>query len=705
MLWRRSARARRVSLRIDARAGKVVVTLPTRTARSAGMALLADNAAWVAQRLAALPAPLSFTPGGFAMIDGTPHPIQHEPGGRGVAWLADGVLHVTGAPEFLPRRVRDFLRAEARRRFAVLAAAKAREAGVAPRRVTVKDTSSRWGSCSPDGVLMFCWRLIMAPPFVQDYVVGHEVAHLRHLNHGAAFALFHEGARHIAAAAEASDAARLLAEQTAAERDAADRKREALEAERLTEAQAQSRVVGAMATGLARLSAGDLTVSLDQAFTPAHEELRHNFNSASRQLQDLLLNIKASTSGIRTGTSEITQASDDLSRRTEQQAASLEQTAAALQEITTRVGKTADGAKQAREVVTQAKAGAAHSGQVITDAVAAMGEIEKSARQISQTIGMIDEIAFQTNLLALNAGVEAARAGDAGRGFAVVASEVRALAQRAADAAKEIKALISTSTQQVSRGVGLVGDTGVALERMVGQVNEINTVITEIASSAQEQATGLAEVSTAVNQMDQVTQQNAAMVEESTAAAHSLGRETDELARLTSQFQLGEAAHAPMPVIKPVPPRPRVVSARPPAGPAPAPAPARQPMLKVVGQDRPAPRPRHAFERGGRRGEARATGSPCARDRDSQCGRLAGVLAQHPHHRPPPATRQRVGWASALQMQSSESSRETALDRLPGDPAARPGPLEVVAAQPAGHVDRLADGEQAGHRVRLHRAG
>ena len=183
-----AARGRaRVSLRIDARAGKVVVTLPTRTARSAGMALLADNAAWVAQRLAALPPPVSFAPGGIATIDGIAHPINHVPEGRGGAWLADGALHVTGEPEFIARRVRDFLRAEARRRFSALALAKTAEAGLVARRVTVKDTSSRWGSCSPDGVLMFCWRLIMAPAFVQDYVVGHEVAHLRHLNHGRAF--------------------------------------------------------------------------------------------------------------------------------------------------------------------------------------------------------------------------------------------------------------------------------------------------------------------------------------------------------------------------------------------------------------------------------------------------------------------------------------------------------------------------------------
>jgi predicted metal-dependent hydrolase len=185
--WRRSARARRVSLRIDARTGQVVVTLPQRAAKSAGMALLHDNAAWVAERLAALPQAVRFEAGSLVTIDGTPHPILHAPGKRGGAWIEGGALYVSGDAQFLARRVNDFLRAEARRRFAAQALLKAREAHVTPRRVTVKDTRSRWGSCSPDGVLMFCWRLVMAPLFVQDYVVAHEVAHLRHLNHGAEF--------------------------------------------------------------------------------------------------------------------------------------------------------------------------------------------------------------------------------------------------------------------------------------------------------------------------------------------------------------------------------------------------------------------------------------------------------------------------------------------------------------------------------------
>jgi len=170
-----------------------------------------------------------------------------------------------------------------------------------------------------------------------------------------------------------------------------------------------------------------------------------------------------------------------------------------------------------------------------------MGKIEQSAKEISQIISVIDEIAFQTNLLALNAGVEAARAGDAGRGFAVVASEVRALAQRSAEAAKEIKTLISASAREVDAGVDLVGQTGQALQRIVTQIAEINGVVAEISASAGEQSTGLHQVNSAVNQMDQVTQQNAAMVEQSTAASHALAREAEELARLISRFQVGDA--------------------------------------------------------------------------------------------------------------------------------------------------------------------
>jgi methyl-accepting chemotaxis protein len=329
------------------------------------------------------------------------------------------------------------------------------------------------------------------------------------------------------------------------------------EATQAETARQQAKVVDGVAFGLEQLSAGALTFRLNDPFAAEHEKLRSDYNGVMAQLQETMTVIAASTQGIRSGTGEISQASDDLSKRTEQQAASLEETAAALDEITATVRKTAEGANHAREVVATARTDAELSSCVVSDAVAAMREIEQSSQKISQIIGVIDEIAFQTNLLALNAGVEAARAGDAGRGFAVVASEVRALAQRSADAAKEIKTLISASSDQVEQGVGLVGQTGEALNRIVTQVADINTVVAEIAASAQEQSTGLHEVNSAVNQMDQVTQQNAAMVEQSTAAAHSLARETEELARLIAQFDVGDAREAPS-----------RHSARPPARPA-----------------------------------------------------------------------------------------------------------------------------------------
>jgi predicted metal-dependent hydrolase len=185
--WRRNARARRISLRIDPSEGMVVVTLPLRAGRRAGMALLMTHADWVSDRIARLPRMIRFGDGEAIPIDGKPCRIRHLPQGRGGAWLTDGELHVTGAPEFLCRRVTDFLRTEARRRFAAMVATKAAAAALHARRVTVKDTSSRWGSCAPDGSIALCWRLIMAPEFVQDYVVAHEVAHLRHMNHGPRF--------------------------------------------------------------------------------------------------------------------------------------------------------------------------------------------------------------------------------------------------------------------------------------------------------------------------------------------------------------------------------------------------------------------------------------------------------------------------------------------------------------------------------------
>jgi methyl-accepting chemotaxis protein len=330
-----------------------------------------------------------------------------------------------------------------------------------------------------------------------------------------------------------------IEEAMATERTAADAEREMASQEREAATRQLEFVVESLATGLQNLSAGQLTYRLPETFAAGYEKLRGDFNAAMEKLQVTMQAIATNTQGVRSGAEEITQASDDLSRRTEQQAASLEETAAALDEITATVRRTAEVANEARDLVSTSKTDAERSGEVVRQTVGAMDGIETSSKQIANIIGVIDEIAFQTNLLALNAGVEAARAGDAGRGFAVVATEVRALAQRSADAAKEIKTLISASTQQVDTGVKLVSETGQALGRIVAQVSQLNGLVMELAASAKEQSTGLGEVNAAVNQMDQVTQQNAAMVEQATAASHSLAAEAEALARLVGRFHIG----------------------------------------------------------------------------------------------------------------------------------------------------------------------
>ena len=347
--------------------------------------------------------------------------------------------------------------------------------------------------------------------------------------------------------------------ETERTRAATEAERSRNEAEKATAAEEDHVAISALARGLSALASGDLTHRIEISFAPSKQKLKDDFNSMAAQLQETMRTIAGAISGLRSGTGEVSQAADDLSRRTEQQAASLEETAAALDEITATVKATADGAHKAQEVTGNARIGAQKSGEVVRQAVAAMAQIEKSSQQISQIIGVIDEIAFQTNLLALNAGVEAARAGEAGRGFAVVASEVRGLAQRSAEAAKEIKELISASTLQVGEGVNLVGQTGAALEKIVAQVAEVTDLVAEIAASAREQSTGLGEVNSAVNQMDQVTQQNAAMVEQSTAASHGLAQEAEELANLVAKFKVGADA-APTRLTAPTP-SPRILSA------------------------------------------------------------------------------------------------------------------------------------------------
>ena len=313
------------------------------------------------------------------------------------------------------------------------------------------------------------------------------------------------------------------------------------EAEQASMVESQRTVVEALRVGLATLSSGEMTTTIDEAFPADYEGLRKDFNDAVRKLDEAMVAVIENTSSIRTEAGEISTAADDLSRRTEHQAATLEETAAALTEITRSVGSAAKGAEQANRVVDDARDNAEKSGGVVREAVSAMGEIETSSEQISKIISVIDDIAFQTNLLALNAGVEAARAGDAGRGFAVVASEVRALAQRSSEAAREINDLISRSGAQVKRGVTLVGGAGEALERIVASVGDIAEHVAGIAASAAEQSSALDEINTAMSQLDQVTQQNAAMFEQTTAASHALTSEAETLSATMSRFKTSTA--------------------------------------------------------------------------------------------------------------------------------------------------------------------
>ncbi|EYR84656.1 methyl-accepting chemotaxis protein [Shinella sp. DD12] len=329
-----------------------------------------------------------------------------------------------------------------------------------------------------------------------------------------------------------------LEQETEANRSLSEEERGAREKLKAKEAADVQFAVDNLAAGLAKLSDGDVSHRIERPFTASLDSVRNDFNNSAEKLQDALNRVAQNALGIDAGANEIKSAADDLAKRTEQQAAAVEETAAALEEITRTVKNSTARAQDAGQLVVRAKVGAEQSGDVVRRAVHAMEQIEKSANEISNIIGVIDEIAFQTNLLALNAGVEAARAGEAGKGFAVVAQEVRELAQRSASAAKDIKGLITTSNNQVREGVQLVGDTGRALETIVSEVQEINRHVAAIVESAQEQASGLQQINTAVNQMDHDTQKNAAMVEESTAASHGLAREVASLRQLLAQFRL-----------------------------------------------------------------------------------------------------------------------------------------------------------------------
>ena len=337
-----------------------------------------------------------------------------------------------------------------------------------------------------------------------------------------------------------------------ARRDQQQRERAAAETDRRRHAEetelfaaSQTRAVETLGEGLSRLAAGDLAWRMPEAgFTADTRRIPEDYNAALHQLHTTMTGIWTTAQSMRGGCQDIAAAADSLSRRTEQQAAGLEQTAAALDELTQTVRSSAENAERARDITEAAKAAADKGEAVVHDAIGAMSEIEQSSTQINQIVGVIDEIAFQTSLLALNAGVEAARAGEAGCGFAVVASEVRGLAERSASAAKEIKALIALSQSNVQRGSDQVSLTRDSLSAIAVQVAEANALVRTIAAATREQSVGIGEINVAINQMDQFTQQNAAMVEESTAASHALTNEAGELEGLISRFDLGQTAQS-----------------------------------------------------------------------------------------------------------------------------------------------------------------
>lgn len=313
----------------------------------------------------------------------------------------------------------------------------------------------------------------------------------------------------------------------------------------------QQAVVAALSAGLDCMARQDLEYRIEQKFPDGYEELRVNYNTAVDALASALRTVRVGSASLTAAIAEIRAASDDLAFRNEQQASSLAQTVSSMSEVTASVRETAVGARSVQETINATHRQASEGGEVVRRSVEAMAAIEASAQEISQIITVIDGIAFQTNLLALNAGVEAARAGEAGKGFAVVATEVRALAQRSAEAAQNIKVLIETSTAQVGHGVSLVGETGERLGGIVDQVAKVDALITRIAQAAGSQAESLGSVNMAVADMDRMTQANAAMVEQSSAATHSLSAEAERLTQLVSSFRTREKGSRPAHVANP----------------------------------------------------------------------------------------------------------------------------------------------------------
>ncbi|MHB0952337.1 MAG: methyl-accepting chemotaxis protein [Allorhizobium sp.] len=342
----------------------------------------------------------------------------------------------------------------------------------------------------------------------------------------------------VEAATSAERAATAMAEHARQADRQAEEQRHLREQDKAREEAAVTFVVGKLGEALTQLAAGNVSYRIDEEFEGEMDKLRDSFNASLEGLESVLGQVDQVVGIIRDGTGQISDANHDLSSRTERQAASIEETASALSNVTETVQQTAKVAEQVGKMVEHARNGAERSGSIVTNAVEAMSRIESSSREISQIISVIDEIAFQTNLLALNAGVEAARAGDAGKGFAVVAQEVRELAQRSANAAKEIKELINASGAQVKNGVALVDQAGEALHTIANEVNSISQEVEKIVRSAREQSTGLTEIDAAIGHIDRNTQQNAAMVEESSAAIQSLANEASQLEQLMVRFQI-----------------------------------------------------------------------------------------------------------------------------------------------------------------------
>ncbi|MBB3460505.1 HAMP domain-containing methyl-accepting chemotaxis protein [Rhizobium sp. BK377] len=329
-----------------------------------------------------------------------------------------------------------------------------------------------------------------------------------------------------------------IEEQSDEERQAAEHERQRNDAEKREMDRQIEFAVNALAAGLERMSQGDISTTIETPFIGRLEQLRQDFNGSMLRLQATMSQIRDNVQMIQGNGNQMAQSAEDLSKRTEQQAASLEETAAAVDQITVTVRSSAERAKDADQIVRQAKRSADDSAVVVNNAIDAMGRIEDASRQIEQIIGVIDEIAFQTNLLALNAGIEAARAGEAGKGFAVVAMEVRELAQRSAAAAQEIKGLINKSTNEVNSGSQFVQETGTVLAKISAQIVTISQHVEMIARASHDQSSALQGVNSTVNQMDQMTQQNAAMVEETTAASRELANEADALLHLVQQFKI-----------------------------------------------------------------------------------------------------------------------------------------------------------------------